>query len=73
MNNKKILRKSIKALDNANKIAFENRDAELLVAISDRWYALIEQDKEEHQPHRLGFVIQEESNDHGATKHKRKS
>ena len=51
-------------------MAFENRDAEMLVAISDRWYALIDQyDEKPKKQHRLGFTIQEESNDSQQAKH----
>lgn len=63
-----------KVLKRAEKIAQENRDAELLVAISDRWYALSEGaiDEEEHKL-TIGFIDQEKDNDERKTSHKRKS
>lgn len=73
MKNKKIMKKFVKSLTEAEKIARENRDVEALVAISDRWYALFHGDDEDDR-HRLalGFISQELHNDSGKAHDQRK-
>lgn len=62
-----------KALKKAEKIAVENRDAELLVAISDRWYAFSHSDEDDAQSNfALGFINQENGDDSRKTADKRK-
>lgn len=74
MKNKKFIKKMIRTLEAAEKMAVENRDVELLVAISDRWYALMDGISESDQ-HKLtiGFIDQEKSNDDRKANNKRKS
>jgi len=65
--------KCVDTLKRAVKIASSNRDVEALVAISDRWYALMEHahgDEETKPP--VGFTIQEKINDSGKKADKRK-
>ena len=71
---KKIIKRFVKTLDKAEELARENRDVEALVAISDRWYALMESmDEESQQRLALGFVSKEKQDDSGKADHKRKS
>lgn len=63
MKSKNALKKYMKTLKIAERLARENRDAELLVAISDRWYALIEDEEDSNEKISLGFTNQEKMND----------
>lgn len=64
----------IKILEDATTLAIENRDVEALVAISDRWYALMESaDHNSHEKIVVGFTNQENIDDQSKAKHKRKS
>ena len=74
MKHKKIIKHYVETLERAKSLAIENRDVEALVAISDRWYALMESLDEEGQ-HKvvLGFSNQEKTDDSRKTIDKRKS
>lgn len=64
----------VKTLKRALKLASRNRDVEALVAISDRWYALMEHaygQDDNRIP--AGFITQEMQSDSGKKSDKRKS
>jgi hypothetical protein len=72
MKNKKIIQKVIKNLEQAEKLALENRDVESLVIISDRWYSLIDNiNHNDSNKLNIGFVSQEKNDDSGKTSNKR--
>lgn len=73
MKHKKIVKRFVASLGKAEELAIQNRDVEALVAISDRWYALMESMDEESQNRlALGFISQEKENDSGKATDKRK-
>ncbi|NBR22909.1 MAG: hypothetical protein EBU08_03815 [Micrococcales bacterium] len=72
MNHEKMMKKFVRTLKKAEKMALQNRDAELLVAISDRWYALMDGPHGEDGRIPIGFVKQENDNDSGKASNKRK-
>lgn len=73
MNRIKIMKRYVKTLNDAEKLASENRDVEALVAISDRWYALMESINEEEKKIIVGFTSKEKHDDDAKRHDKRKS
>jgi len=73
MNRIKIMKRYVKTLNDAEKLASENRDVEALVAISDRWYALMESLDEEDKKIIVGFTGKEKHDDDAKRHDKRKS
>jgi hypothetical protein len=73
MKHKKIIKHYVETLEQAKHLAIQNRDVEALVAISDRWYALMDSMDEEGQNKIvLGFTSQENDDDSRKTGNKRK-
>lgn len=72
MNTEYYMGKCVETLKRATKIASRNSDADSLMAIFDRWYALMEHSYGDDK-HPVGFTVQESTNDSSKASNKRKS